>query len=157
MTDGSNTKQFHLTRSSLGTAPAEGTLCVIIKLNHLKIRFKAKQSGFVRFSDHLHRLQFAQYFGHWLVLTAGVCKHDATQFWNYLNTNDNGLSAYEARTVFRKQLLREQSALYITGCRALTAALGTLCSSLRLYFNIVSDYGLDGRGSIPDRGRGFFL
>jgi hypothetical protein len=23
--------------------------------------------------------------------------------------------------------------------------------------SIVSDYGLDGRGSIPDRGRGFFL
>jgi hypothetical protein len=23
--------------------------------------------------------------------------------------------------------------------------------------SVVSDYGLDGRGSIPDRGRGFFL
>jgi hypothetical protein len=48
--------------------------------------------------------------------------------------------------------LQYRKEVYLNDMNALTALVEGGSS-----VSIVSDYGLDGRGSIPDRGRGFFL
>jgi hypothetical protein len=46
-----------MTWSSLDASSAQAVFIAIIKPNHLKIQFKAKQYGFVRFSDHFPRVE----------------------------------------------------------------------------------------------------
>jgi hypothetical protein len=111
-------KQWETTgtsNSSTWQSSEQAVLVTIIKLNHLNIWFKAKQSGFVRFIDHFHWLPLTQYSGHHTaapVLPPKECKHDTIQFSNYLHRNDGVLPVYEARTTFHKQLMSKQRAWF---------------------------------------------